>query len=89
MQVRHQAWLISNAIEQVGVGLHGIDRGQPQALQVRHVFEDFLDQRAERRCIVTRDIDAGEHHFAIAVRDEAATCATTSSIGTEREFPRP
>ncbi len=69
MQMRHQPRLVGQRVEQIGVGFHGIDRRQPQARNVRHILHDALDQRAQPRLAVavTGDIDAGEHHFAIAV----------------------
>ncbi len=43
-----------------------------------------------RFCRVARDVDAGEHDFAIAMRStRRRTCVTISPIGTERELPRP
>ena len=48
MQMRHQARLVGERVEQIGVGLDRIDRGQPQPRQLRHLLEDPLHQRAER-----------------------------------------
>ena len=64
-------------VEQVAVGLDRIDRGQPQPLELRHVLEDLLHQRAELRRArqvraVAREIDAGEHDLAIAALDQPA-----------------
>ena len=62
-------------VEQIAIGLDRIDRRQPQPLELRHVLEDLLHQRAELRRAgqigaVAGDIDAGEHDLAIAVGDE-------------------
>ena len=77
MQMRHQSAVLRQRIEQVAVGLDGIDRRQPQPLQLRHVLEDLLDQRAEfwrARQIgaIAGDVDAGQHDLAITVADEPA-----------------
>ncbi len=51
MQMRHQPALGRDRFHQIGIGLDGIDGGQPQPLQVRHLAQDRLDQLAElRRC---------------------------------------
>ena len=63
-------------VEQIGVGLDRIDRGQPQPLELRHVAQDLLHQQAEPGAPedwrVARDVDAGQHDLAIAVLDQAA-----------------
>ena len=48
MQMRHQAFVIGDDIEQIAVGLDQIDRRQPQPLQLRHLAQDQFGQRAER-----------------------------------------
>ena len=45
MQMRHQPRLIGERVEQVGVGLDRIDRGQSQPLEFRHVARIVLHQR--------------------------------------------
>ena len=77
MQVRHQPRVGRERVEQVGIGLHRIDRGEPQPLELRHVFQDLLHQRAEpgraRKILaVAGEIDAGEHDLAIAARAQRA-----------------
>ena len=49
MQMRHQARLVGERVEQVAIGLDRIDRRQPQPRQSRHMLEDLLHQRAELR----------------------------------------
>ena len=95
MQMRHQPRLAGDGIEQIGVGLDRVDRGEAQPRQLRHVPQDLLDQRAERRRArqiraVAGEVDAGQHDLAHSRRSTSGrTCATTAPIGTERELPRP
>ena len=49
MQMRHQPRVVGEGVEQVAVGLDRIDRREPQPLELRHVLEDLLHQRAEPR----------------------------------------
>ena len=77
MQMRHHTPLIGQCVEKIVVGLHRVDGGEAQARQIRHVVQYALDQRAQPRrarqiAAVAGDIDAGEHHFAVAARSEAA-----------------
>ena len=37
MQMRHQPGVVGQRVEQIGVGLDRIDRGQPQPLKLGHV----------------------------------------------------
>ena len=69
MQMRHQPAFAGKGVDQIAIGLDRIDRGQAQSLELRHVLEDLLDQRAELRRArqigaIARDVDAGEHDFA-------------------------
>ena len=41
MQMRHQPRVVGERIEQIGVGLDRVDRGQPQALELRHARAGF------------------------------------------------
>ena len=45
MQMRHQPRLVRERVEQIGIGLDRVDRGQPQPLELRHVAQDLLHQR--------------------------------------------
>src|SRR6185295_20029104 len=58
-------------------GLDRVDRGEPQPFELWHMLEDLPDQLAELRHArqvraVARDVDAGEHHLAIAIGHEPA-----------------
>ena len=64
-------------VEQIGIGLDRIDRGEAQARELGHLLENLLHQGAEPRRAgqarpIAGEIDAGEHHLAIAARDQAA-----------------
>ena len=77
MQVRHQPRLVAQCVEQIVVGLHRVDRRQPQPRQLGNLPQNALDQRAQPRRAgkiraVVGDIDAGEHQLTMAVRDQAA-----------------
>ena len=77
VQMRHQPFVARKRIEQGGIGFDRIDRREPQPLELRHVFEDLLDQRAKLRRArkigaVAGEIDAGEDDFAIAARAQRA-----------------
>ena len=59
------------------VGLDRIDRGEAEALELRHVPEDRSDQPAEARpagqvAAIGGDVDAGQHDLAVAVLDQPA-----------------
>ena len=47
MQVRRDARLVGDKVEQRIVDLDGVDRGQAQLLEVRHELEDARDEIAE------------------------------------------
>ncbi len=49
MQMRHQPRLVRDRVEQVGVGLDRVDRGDAQAFEFRHVPQDLPHQLAEPR----------------------------------------
>ena len=77
MQVRHQPRLVRDRVEQVRVGFDRVDRRDAQPRELRHVLENLLHQLAEPRRAgqaraVARDVDAGQHHLAVAALDEAA-----------------
>ena len=75
--MRHQPRLVGERVEQVGVGLDRVDRRDAQPLELRHVLAGSAAPacRAAARPAgraVARDVDAGEHHLAVAVLDEPA-----------------
>ena len=49
MQMRHQPAFGRKRIDQIVVGFDRIDGGQSQPLELRHMFQDLLHQRAELR----------------------------------------
>ena len=64
-------------VEQIAIDLDGIDRGNPQPLQLRHVPQDLLDQlpelrRARQIGAIAGDIDAGQHDLGMAALDQRA-----------------
>ena len=71
MQMRHQPLVGGERVEQVGVGLDGIDRGQSQPLELRHLAKKSFHQQAEARR-VAGDVDAGQHDLAMAALDQEA-----------------
>ena len=77
MQMRHQPLVVGDDIEQIAIGLDGIDRRNPQALQFRHMPQDLLCQlpelrRARQIGAVAREIDAGQHDLGMAALDQRA-----------------
>ncbi len=73
--MRHQPRIARERVEQIVVGFGQIDRRQPQPLQIGHGLEDVLHQQAKlgpARETIARDVDAGQHHLAIAVLDQAS-----------------
>ncbi len=75
MQMRHQARLIRDYLEKRVIDFDAIDRRQPQARQIRHAFENGLGESAELRPAfeigaIRGEIDAGQNHFAKALRRE-------------------
>src|SRR5665213_2086581 len=68
MQMRHQAPLARQSVEQFGVGFYRVNRRQAQARDLLHLAQDAFDQRTQPpfAVAVTGDIDAGEHDLAIA-----------------------
>src|SRR5262249_61479816 len=74
---RHQPRLARKRIDEIAVGLDRIDRGEPQALELAHMLEDLLYQRAEPRrawqvAAIAREVDAGEHDLAVTALGEPA-----------------
>ena len=68
---------VAERVEEIRIGLDRIDRGKAQARELRHLLENLLYQGAEPRRAgqarpIAGEIDAGEHHLAIAARDQAA-----------------
>ena len=47
VEMRHQPVLAGNRLPESRVGLDGIDGGQAQAREIRHVAEDRLDQPSQ------------------------------------------
>src|SRR6266545_205415 len=77
MQMRHQPPVDGERIEEFAVGLHRIDRREPQPRELGHVFQNLLHQRTElgrarKIRAIAGEIDARENHFAIAARAEPA-----------------
>ena len=77
MQMRHDPLFRGDEFDEAGIDLDAVERGQAQPFERAHLPEDGANQGAERRGAgkigaVAREIDARQHHFAIAVGDEAA-----------------
>ncbi len=77
MQVRHQSFLFGKRIHQGAIDLDAIKRRQPQPFETAYMLENLPDQRTELGCprqigAVAREIDPGQHHFAIAIVDDPA-----------------
>ena len=73
--MRHQSRLIAERVKQVAIGFDGIDRGETQPLQLRHLGQNAFHQGAETgpvRRMIARDIDAGEHDFSKSTLDQRA-----------------
>src|SRR2546430_1287013 len=88
MQMRHQPPVGGERIEEFAVGLHRIDRREPQPRELGHVFQNLLHQRTElgrarKIRAIAGEIDTRENHFAIAARAEPARpsmrCAAVSA----------
>jgi hypothetical protein len=89
MQMRHQPARRAQRVEQIGIGLHRIDRDSRSRWSSGTSRRNLLHQRSQPRRIA-RDVDAGQHDLAVsAVPPAACACATTSPTGTDRELPRP
>ena len=76
MQMRHQPLLGRDHLQQLGVGLDGIDRGQPETPDIRHLAQDRLHEPAELRAArqvgaVAGEVDARQHDLGIAVAGES------------------
>ena len=77
MQMRHQARLIGERVDEIVIGLNAVERRKPQALQRRHMFQHLPDHRAEARlagqvAAIARDVDAGQHNLGKTARRELA-----------------
>src|SRR5689334_2862429 len=77
MQMRHESRLCPECLEEFTIGFHRVDRRESQPRDLRHMFENLLHQCAElgrtgKIRAIAREIDAGEHDFAIAARAEGA-----------------
>ena len=77
MQMRHQPLVIGDDVEQIAIGLDGIDRRNPQPLQFRHVPQNLFCQlpefrRARQVGAVAREIDARQHDLGMAALGQRA-----------------
>ena len=77
MQMRHQPFVIGDYFQQIVIDLDGIDRRQPQPLQICDFAQNLPHQAAERRragkiSAVAGEIDAGQHDLAMAARHQRA-----------------
>ena len=75
MQMRHQPAVRRWRRYSASSASIEVDRGDAQPRQIGHVPEDRLHQLAEARRArqvgaIAGDVDAGQHHFAIAVADQ-------------------
>ncbi len=73
MEMRHQPRLLGDGAHQLGIGLDGIDGGEPEPRHFRHQLQQLAHQRAQRRCArqvgaVGGEVDAGEHDLGKALR---------------------
>ena len=95
VQMRHQARLARDQIDQIGVDLGRIDRGQAQARQLGHEAQQPSDELAESwagpagpcRRRSGRPRSARPRGSRRATRRRV--CSTTSPAGTLRLGPRP
>ena len=74
--MRHQPLLVGDRVEEFGVDLDGVDRGEAKPRQLGHLARIARTRApsagAGKVGAVGGDVDAGQHDFAIAVVDEAA-----------------
>ena len=71
MQMRHQPRIVGDGVEQIGIGLDRIDRGNAQPLQLRHMPQDLLRQHSEpgharKIGAIAGEIDSGQHDLGMA-----------------------
>ena len=71
VQVRHQPRLLGDGGDEVLVGLHLVDGGEAQALELRHLAQDVPHELARGHVArqtgaVVGDVDAGEHDLGVA-----------------------
>ena len=67
--MRHQPRFVGDGVEQVGVGLDAIDRGQPQPRELGHLAQNRLSRSRPRPgapeiAAIGGEIDAGQHDLA-------------------------
>ncbi len=70
MQMRHEARLVGDEIEQMRIDLDAVDGGQPQAANLRHLLQKRFCQLPQRRAArqvaaIAGGIDTGQHHLAV------------------------
>ena len=75
MQMRHEARLVGDEVAEIAIDRRRIERGEPQATQLRHRIEQAAQQPAEARPIrqivaVRGEIHAGDDEFHIAAGDQ-------------------
>ena len=95
MQMRHQPRLAGDGIEEFGIGLDAIDRGEPQPRKAGRRAQEWPSPAWPRLGAsgeipaIGGEIDAGQHDLAEAFGEAAPDGFENCGIGMEREAPRP
>ena len=77
VQMRHDTRLIGDDLDQVVVESGRVERGKAQTRQIRHQGQQPTHQIGQARparqiAAIGGDIDAGQHHLAVAAGDQRA-----------------